>query len=136
MAKIMRSTDRLELKINDVVFTISPLNKEQKQEMSNCTFISKGQDVYDLAQAQFLYVKYGLKSVKGIEDYHGNEYTLAFDDNGHLTDECANEILTLEDKPKLMIAAWQLLNGVRQLKDPDTGKELKGISLEVITEGK
>lgn len=135
MAKIMRTTDRMQLTIGDIIFKIAPLSKEQKQELSNCTFINKGQDVYDLAQAQFLYVKYGLKGISGVTDYQDKEYKLVFDDNGHLTDDCANEVLSLEAKSELMMAAWQLLNGMRKLVDPDTGKELKGIDLKVIDSG-
>ena len=130
MAKLMRLKDRVKLTIGEVVFTIAPLNYAQKQELSECTRISGGEEVFDLLKAQVLYIKYALKDIDGVEDYNGDKYELEFDGDV-LTDDCVSEILCLEQKEKLTIAAWQILNGIQELRDPVTGKKLSGVKLEV-----
>ena len=132
MAKIQRLSDRIKLTIAEVVFTIAPLNFMQKQELAECTKMQGGEEVFDLLKAQVMYIKYALKDIEGVEDYNGKKYELEFE-NDQLTDNCVSEILCLEEKEKLTIAAWQLLNGISGLKDPVTGKELEGVELEVVS---
>lgn len=128
--KILKMSDRISLKIGEVTFKLAPLNYMKKQELSECTKIIDGNEVYDLLKAQFLYIKYSLKEVLGIESYDGKEYKLEFDGDC-LTDDCVSEILNVDQKEKLCIAAWQLLNGIKDLKDPETGKKLTGVKMEV-----
>lgn len=123
-------SDRFSLKIGDITFKLAPLSYLQKQSLSECTRVVNGEDVLDLLKAQVLYIKYALKEVDGLEDYAGNKYQLSFDGDV-LTDDCVSEILCLEEKEKLTISAWQLLNGLSELKDPVTGKKLSGVKLEV-----
>ena len=135
MAKILRLSDRIKLTIDDVTFTIAPLNHFQKIELSNCTTVKNGEDHYDLLRAQALYIGFAIKDVEGIEDYDGNPYELEFN-NDVLTDNCVSEILSLDQRSKLTTAAWQLLNGVNELLDPITGEKLEGVELEVNSSGK
>jgi len=135
MSKILRLTDRIKLTIGDVVFTIAPLNHHQKINLSNCTTVKNGEDHYDLLRAQALYLKYGVKGVEGVVGYDDQPYVLSFEGD-ELTDDCVSEILGLEQRGKLTTAAWQLLNGVKDLVDPVTGEKLDGVSLEVLSRGK
>lgn len=133
MSKIMRVSDRIKIKIKDVVFTIAPLNQMQKIEVSECTKIGpNGEEVFDLLRAQTLLVKYSLKDIEGVEDEHGESYRLEFE-NDVLTEDCVTEIFTLEEKSLLTTASWQCLNGLPdKLTDPVNGKKLKGVALELV----
>ena len=135
MSKILKMSDRINLTVGDITFVIAPLNYLRKQELASCTKIVKGEEHYDLLKSQALYIKYALKDIKGLEDYEGNEYKLSFEGDC-LTDDCVSEILNLEEKEKLTIAAWQLLNGIKELVDPVTGEKLEGIELKVTSSGK
>jgi len=135
MAKILRLSDRINLKIGDVTFVIAPLNHFQKIELSNCTTIKNGEEHYDLLRAQALYLKYAVKDVNGIECYNGEKYELEFN-NDELTDNCVSEILSLDQRSKLTTSAWQILNGIKELVDPVTGEKLEGVELEVTSQGK
>lgn len=135
MAKILKLSDRLKLKIGEITFTLAPLSFSQKQELASCTKTVKGEDHFDLLKAQVLYLKYGLKNVEGLECYDGSDYALEFEGDV-LTDNCVSEIINLEEKEKLTTAAWQLLQGVKELRDPITGEELEGVELKVVSEGK
>lgn len=131
MAKILRMSDRIVFKIDDLKFKIAPLSNDRKNEIAACMKYQGGEQVYDLLKAQHLYMKYGLKDVEGIETYDGKKYKLEFEGD-HLTDECVSEIFYLEQKGKLLTAAWQVLNGITdQLSDPMTGEKLDGVELEV-----
>jgi len=133
--KILRLSDRIKLDIGGVVFTLAPLSQFHKVNLANCTTIKNGQDHYDLMGAQALYLKYAIKNIEGITDYNDEDYKLEFD-NDELTDDCVSELLSLDQRSKLTTAAWQLLNGVRELTDPITGETLEGVSLEVVSKGK
>lgn len=135
MAKILKMSDRIHLKIDEITFVIAPLSYMQKQELASCTKIIKGEEHYDLLRAQALYIKYGLKDVIGIEDYDGNEYKLEFEGD-YLSDNCVSEVLSLDQRTTLTTSAWQLLNGIQELKDPITGEKLEGVELEVKSEKK
>lgn len=132
MAKIQRISDRVKYKIGDVTFHCAPLTKDQKLEIQNC-FIEKGKEQkYDLFTAQTLYLKYSLKDIEGVEDYHGEKYSLEFDNSGYITDNCISELLNLEQKSTLLTALWQNLNGYNEdLRDPSTGEKLEGVALEL-----
>lgn len=130
MAKILRLKDRIKLTIGEVTFKIAPLSYLQKQKLAGCTKMQDGKEIYDLARAQAMYIKFALKDIEGVEDYSGNKYELSFEGD-ELTDECVSEIFHLEEREKLNIAAWQLIQGVQDLKDPVTGEALEGVDLEV-----
>ena len=135
MSKILRLSDRLHLKIGDVEFVLAPINYYKKQKLAECTKTIKGEEVFDLLKAQFLYIKYGLKEVNGIDTFDGNAYELDFEGD-ELTDDCVSEILNLDQREKLTVCAWQLLNGVKELTDPITNEAIEGVELEVKPQGK
>jgi len=130
MAKILKVSDRVNLRVGEITFTLSPLNYLQKQELAECTRMVGGEEVFDLLKAQVYYIKHSLKDIDGVEDFSGDRYELEFE-NDCLTDNCVSEILCLEEKEKLTIAAWQILNGIKDLVDPVSGKKLAGVKLEV-----
>lgn len=130
MPKILKTTDRVKVKIGDVTFTIAPLTYHQKQELANCTTMRGGQERLDLAKSQALYLKYAVKGIEGVEDYSGNKYDLEFEGD-YLTDNCVSDLFHLEEREKLSLASWQILNGIKELKDPVSGEKLEGVSIEV-----
>lgn len=132
MVKILRMSDRVNVKIGELSFQLAPLSNDRKIEISSCTKKQNGVDVYDHGRSQHLYIKYSLKKVTGLVDYDNKEYQLSFE-NDMLTDDCVSEIFMIPQKQDLMLAAWQLLNGVPDKLTDNDGKEIKGIKLEVIT---
>jgi len=138
MSKILRLSDRINLKIGDITFVLAPFSTERKQELASCTKIENGEETYDLLKAQIIYIKNSVRDVKGLETYSGDEYTLEFEDEEKtkLTDDCVSELMNLEESSKLTTAAWQLINGIKELKDPISGEKLEGVELEVKPQGK
>lgn len=131
MTQILRMNDRITLKIGDITFYLAPLNHGHKMQLTSMTKVVKGEEIYDFLGAQAYYIKHGLKDVEGIETYDGEKYELQFEGN-ELTDDCVSEILNLEQKSLLTTAAWQLLEGVKDLIDPITQEKLEGVEMKVV----
>jgi len=131
MIKILKLSDRIKLKIDKVIFYLAPLSNLQKMEVSSCTKIKGGEDVFDYGTAQHLYIKHSLKRIEGIESYHGEKYELEFDGES-LSDDCVTEIFNLSQKDELMNAAWQILNGMPNEITNLDNKNYKRAALEIL----
>lgn len=122
MAKIYKTTDKIPVKIGELVFEISPLSRIQKADIQ--ALIMEGK----LADAAFLSVKYAVKSVKGLK-YGQGDYELEFDDNNNITEDSLDDLSNIEESTNLHIACISLINGIpKEFVDPDTGKKLKDVS--------
>ena len=132
MIKIPRMSDRFRLKVDGVTFMIAPLSQEQRLEISKCGNIDKGEYVQSIARMQSLYMKYGLKEVKGLHGFDKKPYSLEFDGD-HLTDDSVSEIQYLPMYQKMVNSALQLLSGVPGKILDDDGKPLKGVKLDIVS---
>lgn len=123
--KILRLKDRVKIKIGDVEFIVAPLSREQKRELGACRTMVNGEQQLDILEANSILLKYGLKGVKGVKDYSGNDYKLEFDGD-NLSEDSISDILNMSVKDKLTASAWNVVNGM------DDKLDLEGVSLEVI----
>lgn len=135
MAKILRTTDLMKFTIGEVSFYVSPLSNARKTEVTSCTMIRNGEQVFDFVSAQHKYIKYGLKKIEGVEGYDGKPYELQFEGDC-LTDDCVSEIFTLEEKQNLILCLWQVFTGVPEKFVDDNGAELQGVALEILPKEK
>lgn len=127
MARIYKTTDRIDVKIDDISIKISPLNFEQKCEIQ--TQLLSGQPM-DIVRAARTAIKFCVKEVSGIEDADGNPHKLEFN-NGELTDSSIDDLLNLEQQEKIRLLCTTMLHGVpKQLLDPQTGKPMAGVKIE------
>lgn len=134
--KIYRLSDRVSVKIGELVFKLAPLSFTQKAEILDCKKIVAGEEILDRIGATKLAIKYSLKDVEGLEDIDGNKYELDKDDSGNLSDSCIDELLNVEVAPSLITTCFNFLNGVpSHIVDPETGKKLKGVEI-IKKEGK
>lgn len=131
--KILKTTDRLKLKLDELEFIIRPLSYEQKQEILMARKMISGKEIVDLNKQAFLYIKYAVCDVIGAEDYSGEKYEIEKDASNNLTDECANEIYSMCDDIKLIGAAQNVMarNIDKELKFLGTGEPLEGVALEL-----
>lgn len=134
MAKIYRRTDRIPLKIGEVTIEVAPLTFHQKSEVQlSIAESSKKGDTMGVIKAAFLCVKYAVKGISGVELADGSPYKLELKDDA-LTDECVNDLFSLEESDALSMVCINLMQGrYKDFIDPDSGNKLAGV--EVI-EGK
>ena len=128
-------TDRINIKIGEVTFVLAPLSYLRKQEISGCTKLIAGEEHFDLLKAQATYLKYAVKDVIGLTDYSEKEYKPELVGDC-LTEDAVSELLNLDQRSDLTTAAWQILNGIQELTDLETGKPMEGVELEVVSQKK
>lgn len=122
MAIVYRTSDRIKVKVGELVISVSPLNRYQKAKVQDLTM--QGKDI----DAAYEALRSGIKGVEGLYDINGEPYGLKLDDNKELTDECIDDLMNLEFAPELVTVCVQLLNGIpKDFVNPTTGKKLKGV---------
>lgn len=131
MPKIYRLSDRIPVKFGDIVIKFGILTKHQRTEINSATMIENGERVVDVNLATWLSLKYSIKGIEGVTYATGGEFEVEFeDDKTCLSDACVEEILTLEIRDNLYLAATQMVNGVPdKIIHPLTRKELKGVKV-------
>ena len=73
-----------------------------------------------------------MTKVSGIFDQDNEEWELEFDEDGLVTEDCIDDLLSLEISDKLSSTVTQFLNGYPkdgEVKDPLTGKTLDGVTI-------
>ncbi len=136
MARIYRTSDRIPVKVDDITVTIAPLTFAQKTELQTI-MLSAAKDPMNAVKGARLAIKFAVKSVAGLEDVNGDKYEVALDSEGLLTDECVDELLNLQEQPKLIALCTQLIGGMpKGIMDPSTGKDMVGVSFETTPKGK
>jgi hypothetical protein len=93
--KVLRKSDRVKFKIDNVEFVIAPLSYRDRIELSTFSKTSAGEQASSYLEQTLLMIKKCLKDVKGLKDHAGKEYDLDFtsEDKSELTDDCADELL-------------------------------------------
>ena len=128
MAKVYRVTDKLPVKIGDIIFQISPLTFAQRAEIqADLTKAAKG-DLSKATDASYKAIKYAVKSVENLTNIDGTPYQVTLE-NKILTDECVNDLLNLEEYMKLSAVTTNLINGVPEKICDAEGKVIEGIEL-------
>jgi hypothetical protein len=129
MARIYRKTDRIKVKIDDIVVTIAPLSIDQKTEVQ--TIMGRGHlkaEVGLLTKAVCLAMKYGIKDIEGLQTEDGTPYKLEFE-NDTVKDACLDDLFNLEMHEKLVLICSTLINSIpKQFTDRD-GKPLEGVEI-------
>lgn len=123
--KIRKTTEKIPVKIGELVFKITPLSFEQKCEIQS--MLATGGTTAVL-KASKLAMKYSIKEISGIQNQDGSEYNVTFDDLG-LSDEVIDDLGNTEIGDSINYVCFSLLNGVpKQFENPITKKPLEGVS--------
>ncbi len=132
MARIFRTSDKIPVKIGDITLTISPMSLAQKTELQS-VMLSAKTDPMRAVKGAGLAIRFAVKGVTGVECMDGSPWTPTFGDDGILTEDSCDELLNLEESPKLIALCTQLVAGVpvNGVIDPQTGKAMQGITLEL-----
>ena len=130
MAKILRKSDRIKLGLGEVTVEVAPLSFHERTEVQLAMHESaKSGDTMGVIKATFLCVKYAVKGISGVELSDGSKYKLELED-GMLTDECVNDLFSLEQSDKLSLVCINLLQGkYKDFVDPSTGEKIKGVKI-------
>jgi hypothetical protein len=133
--QILKSTDRVRVKIGEIAFILSPLKQAQKLALSGMTIVKDGVEIQDVANQISYIVKYCVKGVEGVTDARGDAITLSFDPDGALNDDSHSEVFVIVNKAKQHYQAMFQVAGneiPKTIKDLVTGKEVKGAEVTVL----
>lgn len=126
MAVVHRKSDKIKVKIDDIVLTVSPLSQHQKNEIQSRLVSGNMNSVMEGAA---LALKCAIKGVSGIQDVEGNDYQLSFEDN-HLSDECLDDLMNLEVQDKISSVCLGLIGGIpKEFINAETGEVLPGVKI-------
>lgn len=79
----------------------------------------------DRVAAALLLIKFSVREVEGITNIDGTPYVLQFDNEGNLTDGCADVLFQLETSKKLVDAASVILNKIEDFEQEGVKLDLK-----------
>lgn len=128
--KVYRLSDRLKLKIGELTFEVAPMTYGQKLEVSQAMTHQGGEQLQDVGKATYLTIKYSVKNVTGIVYPDGSKWKPRFEEDGTLTNELVEELLSLHIKDDLIFACISLMSDFGgKVKNPTTGEELKGVEI-------
>lgn len=131
MAKIYRMSDRIKLKIDDLVVTIGPLSIHQKAAVEEVSASS------GLLKATMEAMKYAIKDIEGLTTADGSPYSLERDDDGNLTEGCLDDLFNIEQSYRISSVCLNLINNIPdEFIDLNTGKKLEGVEFVVDKESK
>ena len=130
MALLLRKSDRVKVKIEELELEIAPLSFAAKMEINDILVGAAKDDMGASMKASKVAIAHALKSIKGIETLDGDAYALEFDGD-ILSEDCVDELLNLEHCPKLMTVCTSLIGGVpSEIIDPASGKAMKGVEIK------
>jgi hypothetical protein len=128
--KIYRTTDLIPIKIGSAIFKVSPLDFGQKMELQETYSKEKGTVVqYALDKLKLLF-KYSIKDVQGVKLASGGDYKVSFDENGHLDEQCIEDMCNIGCGTELSTVLWGFVKRGFGGKPVDVeGNIIEGIEL-------
>jgi hypothetical protein len=128
MARIYKRTDRIPVKIDDVVITLAPLSLSEKTDIQQAMLAGRANgNLKEATRGIQLALKYGIKGISGVEDSDG-PYVLQFEGE-HLTDACVDDLLNMEITNKLALVCMSLAVGVPTEFTDENKQPLAGVEI-------
>lgn len=112
MIKVYRQTDRIKLKVHNVVFSLKPLNVFEQSKCSESLRNEAGTQQENINKTIYYLIKYMIKDVEGIEYIDGSKIELQFDDDGTMADDSISELISMEITQELQAAIVGFVNGI------------------------
>lgn len=109
--KILKLTDLIDIKANDITVTISPISRKQKAEISSAVKMHAGKEIVDYELIALKTIQFSVKAIKGIKGYDNQPYQLEKDNEGNLTEDCAYELLGAFSSTQITKALSQSISG-------------------------
>lgn len=129
MARIFKRSDRILVKIDDIVVKLAPLTLHEKTEVQMALLQNKGSlDIREATRGMAMAIRFSLKGVDGLEDSDGNPYKLQFE-NDVLTDACLDDLMNLELTTKLALVCIGMVNGVPSEFTDANRRALAGVEI-------
>lgn len=128
---IVKTSDTIKIKIDDLIFKVKPLTFSEKNEISQSMIKASQGDMEAAMQAVRVSLAIAIKDVKGLKYQDGEElreYQLEMEDN-RLKDSCIDDLLNLPISNKISSICSALLQGVPNKILDNDGNPIEGIEI-------
>lgn len=133
--RIYRPTDLIDLKVGEIVITVSPLTKEQKIELAQMSSVEGGKIKVDHVKSTEALIRFCVKKLKGVEYSDGSPVELSPGDDGKLSDADCEAVWAvldnLENSNDIVIALFKMMRGAMDMDIPGVEMEAHDEGLEV-----
>lgn len=117
-------------KFYDMEVTLRKLKLEEQKQLQEHVFMAQSGQLSQIFDAGVFALKHCVVDFTGLVDDEGNEYKIAKDKNGFLTDETVEDLLSLPVSQELISTAFQTATTTPdQILDAEK-KPIKEISLK------
>jgi hypothetical protein len=93
--KILRTTDRVKIKLGEVVLTVKPMTQAQKIEMSRLVTTQDGKQISYATEMLTFVVKHTVKEMEGVTDLNGDAIKLGFLEDGSMDEESVSDVMAV-----------------------------------------
>ena len=129
MILLQANKDFFDVKINDVIFTITPLTKKAVIEIDNSTTIVEGNLQENYSKTIDLYLKHSLKDVKGLKDSKGKEFKFEKDENGFVCQEHRDALFSNIFAERIFISISSMMRGNTEEVKASNGQPIDDIKI-------
>jgi hypothetical protein len=129
--KIIKTTDRVRVKIGSIALIISPLKQSQKIEFASITKVLNGVETSDVASQLSFLVKNCVKGLEGVLGHDDKPLELKFDIDGTLDEDSISDVCTVLNSSKDHVSALINVSHNASITDIVTNKKLKGVEVTV-----
>lgn len=126
--RIYRATDRIQVKIGDITFHISPLSYRNKIALLNEITRDGGVESQSEAAIAMQTIRYSVKKVDGLTYWDNEPAEITLDENGDVSETSMIELMQLESVNQLASTCVMLM---AKLEDP----KLKGVEVKFPGDG-
>ena len=138
--KILKTSDRVRVKVGDIALTLAPLKQSQKVEMAGLTKVIDGKETADLNAMMSYLVKHSVKGVEGVLDGSEAPLELEFDHDGSLSEDSHTDVMFVISKAKAFFDPMFKVGGNEmpsdKVKSWATGEEIEGVEVLLIPKPK
>jgi len=129
MAILFRANDLIDVQIEDMIFSFSPLTMQQKQMLFEGAQNIQNSPIQALEFSKKL-LKACLKKVQGITLSDGSNYEITLE-NGQASDSCLDDLMNLGNIETVVTVAGSLLQRIptNSIINPQTGLPIEGVTL-------
>lgn len=120
--KILRTTDIITLRQNDIEVDFSPLRHDKALELSRLVTIRAGKTVADDGMQTALLVKYAVKEVRGLKNFIGEDFSVVAVNGEQLTDDDVTTVINV-------LLKTSFLPAVAYISSSATPKQFEGVEM-------
>jgi hypothetical protein len=101
--KVLRTTDIITLKHEELEVDFSPLRYDRALELSRLVTVQAGKSMIDSAKQTALLIKYAVREIRGLTDWSNNPIEIKAGPSGELSDDDVSTAVSVLAKTPFIV---------------------------------